>query len=87
MRDEWPLVWLDVTGLRNVEVIAEIGKIFHLHKLALEDAVNVGQRPKTDFYDDHGYVVLHMIDDKNTYRSEQISIFFGETLAESSWAM
>ena len=36
---------------------AEIGAIFKLHQLALEDTVNTGQRPKVDFFDDHAFVV------------------------------
>jgi magnesium transporter len=48
-RGKWPVVWLDCAGLADVNLIAEIGKIFNLHPLALEDTVNTGQRPKADF--------------------------------------
>lgn len=76
--DKWPLVWLDCVGLANVELIEQIGRIFALHTLALEDVVNTGQRPKADFFDDHAFFVLRMIDDAKTSRYEQISFFFGE---------
>lgn len=76
--EEWPLIWLDCAGLADVEMIARIGEQFGLHPLALEDAVNTGQRPKVDFFDDHVFVVASMIDDAATNRYEQISIFFGE---------
>ncbi len=59
----WPLLWLDCAGLANVDLIADIGRIFGLHPLALEDTVNTGQRPKVDFFDDHAFVVVSMIDD------------------------
>jgi magnesium transporter len=75
---EWPVIWLDCVGLANVELIAEIGAIFKLHPLALEDTVNTGQRPKVDFFDDHAFVVVSMIDDALAGRYEQISLFFGE---------
>lgn len=78
----WPLIWLDCVGLANIELIAEIGGIFGLHALALEDVVNTGQRPKAEFYKEHGnehaFFVLSMIDDARTGRYEQISFFFGE---------
>ena len=77
-RGKWPLIWLDCAGLANVDLIAEIGKIFSLHPLALEDTVNTGQRPKVDFFEDHAFVVLSMIDDATTSRYEQIAVFFGE---------
>ena len=50
-RGKWPIVWLDCAGLADVELISEIGKVFGLHPLALEDTVNTGQRPKADFFD------------------------------------
>ena len=75
---KWPLIWLDCVGLANIGLIEEIGKIFRLHPLALEDAVNTGQRSKADFFDDHAFFVLSMIDDAKTARYEQISFFFGE---------
>jgi hypothetical protein len=75
---KWPLIWLDCVGLANISLIEEIGKIFGLHPLALEDAVNTGQRAKADFFDDHAFFVLSMIDDAKTARYEQISFFFGD---------
>jgi magnesium transporter len=78
LRAEWPLVWVDCIGLGNVDLIQDIGTIFGLHPLALEDTVNTGQRPKADFFDDHAYVVVNMIDDPQAHRYEQISLFFGD---------
>jgi magnesium transporter len=76
--DHWPVLWLDCTGLADIGLIEEIGRTFGLHPLALEDVVNTGQRPKVDFYDDHAFVTLSMIDDTATQRYEQIAVFFGE---------
>ena len=75
---QWPLIWLDCVGLANIELISEIGRIFGLHPLALEDTVNTGQRPKVDLFEDHAFVVLSMIDDGTLNRYEQIAVFFGE---------
>jgi magnesium transporter len=77
-RGKWPIIWLDCIGLGDVDLIAEIGAAFGLHPLALEDTVNVGQRPKVDFFEDHAFVVVSMIDDPGSNRYEQISTFFGE---------
>jgi magnesium transporter len=77
-REDWSIVWVDCAGLADVGLIAEIGRIFGLHPLGLEDAVNTSQRPKADFFDDHAFVVLRMIDDTAAHRFEQVSLFFGE---------
>ncbi|MHA6644208.1 magnesium/cobalt transporter CorA [Mesorhizobium sp. A623] len=76
--DKQHTLWLDCVGLGSIELISEIGRIFNLHPLALEDVVNTGQRPKTDFFEDHAFVVLSMIDDVAAHRYEQIAVFFGE---------
>lgn len=76
--EKWPVVWLDCVGLANVELIEQIGKMFGLHPLALEDVVNTGQRPKVEFFDEHAFVVVNMVDDPATNRYEQISLFFGK---------
>jgi magnesium transporter len=78
MRGTTPLLWLDCVGLADVELIAEIGAIFSLHPLALEDTINTGQRPKVDFFDQHVFTVLSMIDDPAAHRYEQIAVFFGD---------
>ncbi|KQZ94008.1 divalent cation transporter [Mesorhizobium sp. Root157] len=75
-RGHWSTVWLDCSGLANIQLIEEIGRIFGLHPLALEDVVNTGQRPKVDFFEDHAFVAVSMIDDVVAHRYEQISVFF-----------
>lgn len=77
-RDKFPLVWLDCVGLADVGTIESVGKLFGLHPLALEDAVNVGQRAKAEFFEDNAFFVLAMIDEASSHRKEQVSIFFGE---------
>ncbi|NJM58637.1 MAG: hypothetical protein HC857_16210 [Synechococcales cyanobacterium RU_4_20] len=44
--------WLDVQGLGSESVLQQVGDTFNLHRLILEDIVNVPQRPKVEHYDD-----------------------------------
>ena len=53
-----PVLWLNVDGLGNAATIARIGEIFGLHKLALEDVVNVHQRAKVEPYGDQVFIVV-----------------------------
>src|SRR5262245_22961718 len=51
--DERPsITWIDVRGIADANTFHRLGEIFQLHPLALEDVVNVPQRPKTDAYPD-----------------------------------
>ncbi|MEY4631680.1 MAG: hypothetical protein RIQ81_1800 [Pseudomonadota bacterium] len=73
------VVWINITGLTDVERLKSVGKIFDLHALALEDATNLYQRPKIEDYGHYYYVVARMADVQRQETSlEQFSLFFGK---------
>lgn len=75
-----PLQWLNVYGLHEPEVMAEVGRRFSLHPLVLEDILNTDQRPKLDEYGDYLFMVTRFFDyDAKTMdvTSEQVSIVIG----------
>ena len=69
------VTWINADGVGNVELIQELGRIFDLHRLALEDVVSVPQRPKVDNYETHLYLVKRMPRYDNGVETEQISLF------------
>jgi len=50
--------WLDVRGLHDIDLISHIGRLFNIHPLALEDILDVNQRPKLDEYETGFYIVI-----------------------------
>ncbi|WP_299403212.1 magnesium/cobalt transporter CorA [Acaryochloris sp. IP29b_bin.148] len=52
--------WIDVQGLGSEETLRQLGQVFHLHALVLEDVVNVPQRPKVDDYKDQLLIITQM---------------------------
>ncbi len=71
--------WLDITGAYSPELLSNVGEIFGLHPLALEDVLNSGQRPKVDFHEKHVFIVLSLPHlQNNTIKLEQVSLFIGE---------
>jgi len=75
--DRW--IWLDVNGLGDTGVIAEIGEIFGFHRLSLEDALHLRQRPKADTYDTYQYLVLQVpYWEEEALAFEQVSVFVGK---------
>lgn len=74
------IVWIDVQGLGDEKLIRAIGEQFAIHMLALEDVVNVPQRPKTETYETHQLYISRMfrLGEGNALNSEQVSIFFGK---------
>ena len=76
------VVWIDVQGLGDEKVIRAIGDLFSIHMLALEDVVNVPQRPKTETFESHQLYISRMVrvDERHDLEVEQVSIFFGREL-------
>jgi len=74
---DWPVTWVNVEGLGDVEVIRQLADIFGLHWLALEDVLQVDQRAKVEQYGDHHFIVARMIMLRELLETEQISIFLG----------
>lgn len=73
--------WMDVQGLGSEEVLREVGNIFDLHPLLLEDIVNVPQRPKLDEYKDKLLLLAHMVrlhEGENGFITEQVSFILGK---------
>jgi magnesium transporter len=70
-----PVIWANVDGLGDEATLRQVGDAFGLHRLVLEDVVNVHQRPKAEAYDTGIFVVAHMPSNGST---EQVSFFLGE---------
>ncbi len=71
------VVWIDVIGVGDVASLRGLGEQFALHRLALEDVVNVHQRAKVEDYGEHAFLVMRMIDPTNTAETEQFAMFVG----------
>ena len=72
------ITWINVDGLGDVGTLTKLGERFGLHPLALEDVLNVPQRPKVERYDKHMFVVMRtMRQADDAVVEEQVSLFFG----------
>ncbi|MGB5835153.1 MAG: magnesium/cobalt transporter CorA [Thiohalocapsa sp.] len=71
--------WVQVQGGAPPETLKELGRLFGLHPLALEDIASGGQRAKLEEYDEQLFVVtnLPVVDEQGSLRSEQVSLFIG----------
>ena len=73
-------MWLNVYGLHDPAVMAEIGRRFKLHPLVQEDILNTLQRPKSDEYADYLFIVARCFDfdtETSSLTSDQVSIVLG----------
>jgi len=75
---DYPVTWINVDGLGDVDVLRRLGDIFSLHMLALEDVLNNHQRAKVEQYGDHLFIVARIIEGGARMDSDQLAIFLGE---------
>ncbi|WP_441291502.1 magnesium/cobalt transporter CorA [Sorangium sp. KYC3313] len=94
LTDDRPsITWVDVRGLGHKGTFERLGEIFRVHPLALEDMVNVPQRPKADVYGgEHVLIIARMaqVDERCVLHTEQLAILVGKSFVltvqeEADW--
>ena len=80
-KDRPSVTWIHVDGLHDTQILKELGDLFKLHPLTLEDILNTDQRPKMEDFGEYIYLVLKTFylseDQHHEILSEQISIVIG----------
>lgn len=67
--------WINIDGIGDADTLSQLGELFGLHVLALEDVVNLHQRPKFEDYGDTDFIVLRMPSLHPHLDLEQVSMF------------
>lgn len=72
--------WIDVRGLHNTDFIASIGSKFGIHPLAMEDIVNVHQRPKYDQFENGSFLALKALtfSEEAGLVKQQVCLFYND---------
>lgn len=79
---KWKTAWINIDGLADIDTIREFGNLYDLHPLALEDTVNLHQRPKVEEYDRNLFIVSIMsrLVEGGHLDTEQFSLFLCENV-------
>jgi magnesium transporter len=75
---KWPVVWIDVDGLGDAEVIKALGGLTGLHTLSLEDVAHLHQRPKIEDFGSYLFLVCRMPYRGQCLETEQVSLCLGK---------
>jgi magnesium transporter len=72
------VLWVNLDGLHDVELVKAVAGRFGLHPLAVEDIVSVNGRPITEVYEDQVFtsVKMLMISEDGSVISDHTSIIF-----------
>jgi magnesium transporter len=77
LRGDGRVHWVHVIGLADVALVEHIGRVFELHPLALEDVLTLGQRPKTEEFDDTLFCIVQHLAYRDALEKVQIALFLG----------
>ena len=75
--DSGRIGWINLDGVHDLPLLEQIGSLFNLHPLVLEDIVNTDHRPKFEDFDDYLFLTLKMLHydgAKAEISTEQVSL-------------
>lgn len=75
------VTWLSIHGLHNTRLIEQMGQIFDISPLTLEDILNTDERPKLTEDDKHLFIILKSLlfnKETNKVQIDQISMIVGQ---------
>jgi len=73
------ITWIHLQGDPEADSLRELGELFGMHALLLEDVLNTGQRPKIDIMDEQLFVIMNLpVMDDTRLSIEQLSLFVGK---------
>ncbi|AWV89376.1 magnesium/cobalt transporter CorA [Bradymonas sediminis] len=74
---KFSVVWLDVRGVEDANLLKRIGEIFSFGALSLEDVQEIQHRAKVDFFENCVQLQLKMPRWTDQLSADQISLFVG----------
>jgi magnesium transporter len=78
-KDSETVSWIDVEGLHDVTLLEQMGAVFSIHPLVLEDIAHSGQRAKLEVHENYLFIVVRAITPglREVPEEEQISLVIG----------
>lgn len=71
--------WIDIKGFGDKIFLEQLADFFGIHRLQMEDVVNVYQRPKVEEYKDHLFFINRVFrETDNGISNDQVSMFLGK---------
>lgn len=55
------IMWISVNGLKDIDSIKQLAKMFGIHSLTVEDILNTEQQPKTETFENYRFISFKSI--------------------------
>lgn len=80
------VLWINVSGVHDVDLLQELGQEFGLHPLTLEDITNTSHRPKWEEFPAYGFLAMKMVHRQEKglgVAVEHVTLILGESFVLS----
>lgn len=79
------VIWVDVVGLHDPDLVSRLGARFSIHPLVLEDVLNTQHRPKIEELPEHLFLVVKngTWTEAHTVALDQVTVVLGDQLVIS----
>jgi magnesium transporter len=72
-------IWIDAEAPTDAETKSLLSDVFNFHPLAVEDCVNISERPKIDDYETYVFLVVHGLDyAASEFHTLELNMFIGK---------
>jgi magnesium transporter len=72
--------WINVDGVHDINIIQQIGTLFNIHPLTMEDIVNTNQRAKFEDFDNYLVTIMKMMYEDAHLKKESDDALVAEQL-------
>jgi len=63
--------WINISGLKNINAIDALGKLYDIHPLTIEDILNTEQQPKVEIFDNYRFLSIKTIQREKEFHNIQ----------------
>lgn len=78
--------WVNITGVNDPDKLSQIGTVYGVDDLVLEDIMNLDHRPKIEEFPDYSFIVVKMLSpdtESDGVLKEQVSLVLGKNFVLS----
>ena len=55
------ILWININGLKDIDSIKKLEKMYNIHPLTIEDVLNVKQQPKVEIFENYRFISVKSI--------------------------
>jgi len=68
LKNDSKMLWINISGLKDIESIKRLGELLEIHPLTIEDILHTEQQAKMEVFDNYRFLLVKTImQKKNTY--------------------